>query len=201
MFNTIRKQYGWEEGGSGIGGWPEYKGETATPSGGTPPTAPSGGNGPSTGGGGAADVALETAVTYMNTDVMYYKINLEATETNIYGESVEKWYYQPQQVKCIVERAEISNGNDDFGVNISNSITIKIPRSLLEVYSFLPEVGDVIMDRERLYEINTIDQIFITLPGGTGQTMSNGTSGVTALYVLKGYLTRNTKLNLIEYYQ
>ena len=26
--------------------------------------------------------------------------------------------------------------------------------------------GDVVMDREKMYEINSIDQNFITLPGG-----------------------------------
>ena len=206
MFNNlgIVKFFGWTEGGGGIGGGPEYDGggvEIDDPIG--PEDTPGGGDGgPGGGDGGPGDDALTTAVDYMNMDVKYYKINLESTKTNMYGESLEKWYYPPLQVKCIIERAEIVNGDDEFGVTVSNDIVVKIPRSSLDVYGFLPEVGDVIMDREKMYEINSIDQNFITLPGGTGaQSTTGDTAGVTVLFILKGYLTRITKLNLIEYYQ
>ena len=206
MFNNlgIVKFFPWTEGGGGIGGGPEYDGGGIgidDPIG--PGDTPGGGDGgPGGGDGGPGDDALTTAVDYMNMDVKYYKINLESTKTNMYGESLEKWYYPPLQVKCIIERAEIVNGDDEFGVTVSNDIVVKIPRSSLETYGFLPEVGDVVMDREKMYEISSIDQNFITLPGGTGaQTTTGDTAGVTVLFILKGYLTRITKLNLIEYYQ
>ena len=206
MFNNlgIVKFFPWTEGGGGIGGGPEYDGGGVTPEDPIGPgDTPGGGDGgPGGGDGGPGDDALTTAVDYMNMDVKYYKINLESTKTNMYGEALEKWYYPPLQVKCIIERAEIVNGDDEFGVTVSNDIVVKIPRSSLDVYGFFPEVGDVVMDREKMYEINSIDQNFITLPGGTGaQSTTGDTAGVTVLFILKGYLTRITKLNLIEYYQ
>ena len=205
MFSNqgIVKHFGWQEGGGGIGGGPTYTGGGVNPnlptdSGGSP----SDGSGPALGGGGPADTALSTAVDYMNMDVKYFKINLESTKTNMYGESLEKWYYPALQVKCLIERAEIVNGDDEFGVTVSNDIVVKIPRILLDTYGFLPEVGDIVMDREKMYEINSIDQNFITLSGETGtQPITGNTVGVTVLFILKGYLTRITKLNLIEYYQ
>ena len=205
MFNNYITKLYWCEGGGGIGGCGETDGPPIEPE--DPPIdsdgPPADGDGDGgDGGGGAGDDALVTAVDYMNMDVKYFKINLESTKTNMYGEALEKWYYPPLQVKCIVERAEIVNGDDEFGVTISNDIVVKIPKSLLSVYGFLPEVGDIVLDRDRMYEINSIDQNYITLPGGTGaQTQDNGTNGVTVLFILKGYLTRITKLNLIEYYQ
>lgn len=206
MAYSIRKIF-WEEGGGGLGGGGGVIGPepTATPDNGitTPPPGDLGGGTgtPANGGGGAADTALQTAVDYGNMSVMYYKINLESTKTNMYGEALEKWYYPPLQTKCLITRDAITNGNDEFGVTIANTITVSIPRITLDGYQFLPEVGDVLMDREKLYEVNSIDQNFITLPGGTGQTISNGTAGVTTIFVLSCYLTRLTKLNLIEYYQ
>lgn len=209
MFNNlgIVKFFPWTEGGGGIGGGPEFEGggidvDLPIDSGGPPGGGEGDGGGIGGGGGGAGDDALTTAVDYMNMDVKYYKINLESTKTNMYGEALEKWYYPPLEVKCIIERAEIVNGDDEFGVTVSNDIVVKIPRSSLETYGFFPEVGDIVMDREKMYEINSIDQNFITLPGGTGaQSTTGDTAGVTILFILKGYLTRITKLNLIEYYQ
>jgi hypothetical protein len=204
MFNNyLTKFYGFCEGGGGIGECDDLGGDPIDPD--TPVDLgdPLGGNGDGDrGDGDPADDALVTAVNYMNMDVKYFKINLESTKTNMYGESLEKWYYPPLEVKCLIERAEIINGDDEFGVTVSNSIVVKIPKSLLSTYGFLPEVGDIVLDREKMYEINSIDQNFITLPGGTGQqSITGNTTGVTILFILKGYLTRITKLNLIEYYQ
>ena len=205
MFNNYLTKFFWTEGGGGIGGGPEYDGGGIgidDPIGPGDPPGGGDGGGVGGGGGGAGDTPLEVAVDYMNMDIKYFKINLESTKTNMYGEALEKWYYPPLQVKCIIERAEIINGDDEFGVTVSNDIVVKIPRSLLSTYGFLPEVGDIVMDREKMYEINSIDQNFITLPGGTGaQSTTGDTNGVTVLFILKGYLTRITKLNLIEYYQ
>jgi hypothetical protein len=206
MAYSIRKTY-WAPGGEGLGGGGnEYSSPpTATPNDGTttqPPADPGGGTGtPSGGGAGPADVALQTAVDYGNMSVMYYKINLESTKTNMYGEALEKWYYPPLQTKCLITREAITNSDDEFGVTVANTITVSIPRITLDAYQFIPEVGDVLMDREKMYEVNSIDQNFITLPGGADQSQSNGTAGVTVVFVLSCYLTRLTKLNLIEYYQ
>jgi hypothetical protein len=179
----------------------------------TPPTAscaPSGsggggGGGGGTGGGGTGgggiDDILIGQTLYTNMNVNYFKINLVDTKTNMYGEAIEKWYYNPVNVRCNIERGEITNDDDEFGVTVANIIKITIPRALLQSYNFLPEVGDIVMDREKYYEINSIDTQFITVPGTGATNGSLGTTGQVVLYVLNGYLTRVTKLNIIPYYQ
>jgi hypothetical protein len=134
-------------------------------------------------------------------NVKYFKINLENTVSNIYGEAVEKWYYNGVNVRCTIDRGVTSNTEDDFGVNITQNITVSIPKALLIGYNFVPEVGDILMDRERYYEVNSIDSQFITIPGVGSNNEILGTTGQVVMYVLTCYLTRVTKLNLIEYYQ
>jgi len=158
------------------------------------------GGGGGTGGDGIDNI-LVTATLYANTNVGYFKINLEKTVTNMYGESLEKWYYAGVNVRCTIERGKIENSDDEFGVNVSNVITINIPRALLQSYNFMPEVGDIITDREKYYEVNSIDTQFITIPGTGASNGSLGTTGQTITYSLTCYLTRITKLNIIPYYQ
>lgn len=160
-----------------------------------------GGTGGGGSGGGGLDPILVGQTLYTNMNVNYFKINLEETKTNMYGEAIEKWYYNPVNVRCILERGEITNGDDDFGVTIANTLKITIPRALLQSYNFLPEVGDIVMDREKYYEINSIDTQFVTVPGTGASNGILGTTGQVVLYVLQGYLTRITKLNIIPYYQ
>ena len=56
------------------------------------------------------------------------------------------------------------------------------------------------MDRERYYEINNVDENFVTIPGASTPNKIQGTVGQTTSYQLTGYLTKMTKLNIIPYY-
>jgi hypothetical protein len=213
MFNNLLTKYlDWVDGGGGIvvigGGGPS--GGPLDPS--TDPVIPvedptipvSGGPGAgdtNPGSGNPGDANLVSQTQYSNMTVTYYKINLESTKTNIYGEALEKWYYNPFTVSCIIARNPITYSDSEFGSEIDNTITVTIPRALLDQYGFLPEVGDVLMDRERLYEVNSIDVAFITIPGSSNTSTQGTSQGYTITYNLSCYLTRLTKLNLIEYYQ
>ena len=102
----------------------------------------------------------QAALQFMKTDIAYYKYNLYQTKRNIYGESLEKWYYPPSLVSCLIERVAITNSDSEFGVDLTQTITVKIPKDTLQTYNFIPEIGDIISDRERFYEITNLANIF-----------------------------------------
>lgn len=162
---------------------------------------PGGGGGTGGGGGGGLDPIIVGQILNTNQNVIYYKINLEQTVTNMYGESLEKWYYQGVKVPCNIDRGATTNQDDEFGVETFQNITVSIPRAIAQSYNFLPEVGDILMDRERYYELNSLDSQFFTIPGTGAANGVSGTTGQTIIYVLSCYLTRITKLNIIPYYQ
>jgi hypothetical protein len=190
---------------SGIGGGPPVDDEPPVFD---PPVLidpPPGGGGPGgspSGGGGTIPPVLSGIINYSNMVVGYFKINLEQTVTNMYGESLEKWYYPPLEVKCLLERGDYTNPDDEFGVGISQTLTVKIIRDQLLDLNFIPEVGDIVTDQERYYEVNTLNTSIITIPGATAQNGNpGGTAGEIVLLNLTCHLTRTTKLNIKEYYQ
>lgn len=168
----------------------------------SPPTG-SGGGGGQGGGGGDIGPILSGMISYTNMSVGYFKINLEETVTNMYGESLEKWYYPPLQVPCLIERGDYDNPDDEFGIGISQTLTVKIIRNTVEALNFVPEVGDILTDQERYYEVKTLNTSIITIPGAGGaqNNTSSGNAGEIVLYGLTCYLTRMTKLNILPYYQ
>ena len=95
---------------------------------GTPSTGSGNGDGVGGGGGtgGGVGNGLNNTINYGNMNVIYHKINLEATKTNIYGEALEKWYYPPLFVKCLIDRGATTNADDEFGVTVSQTITVSI---------------------------------------------------------------------------
>lgn len=169
---------------------------------GDPPPTGSGLGGTPSGGGGTISPTLGGAINYSNMVVGYFKINLEQTVTNMYGESLEKWYYPPLEVKCLLERGDYTNPTDEFGVDVAQTLTVKIIKDQLLDLNFMPEVGDIVTDQERYYEVNTLNTNIITIPGATAQNATpGGTAGEIMIYVLTCHLSRTTKLNITPYYQ
>ena len=170
----------------------------------TKPGAPSTPTSPPTVGTGVIenlyiDQATQAAINYSNMKVGYFKIDLYKTKTNMYGESVEKWYYPPFEVKCMIDRGEFTYTDTEYGPDVNQSIKIIIPKLNLVDLNFTPEVGDIVTDQEKYYQVNTVDKSFITIPGSGDAGASLGTPGQVVLFTLGAYLTRTTNLNLIQY--
>ncbi len=167
----------------------------------TPPAPPSGPPQPPAGGPSLqpnpiTNNVINTAIDSTNQRVGYFKIDLYNTKANLYGESTEKWYYPPVEVKCILERGDVINTDTEYGVDVNQTLIMKVSIDTFQTtYKFTPEVGDIVSESERYYEINSINRTVITQPGGT----PGGIPSQTILYVLSAYLTRTSKLNIVKY--
>jgi len=170
----------------------------------TKPGAPSTPSGPPAGVtiiNNYIDQAIQAQINFSNMKVGYFKIDLYKTIVNMYGEATEKWYYPPFEVKCLIERGDFAYSDTEYGPDINQTMTIKIPKLNIDEtgLNFTPEVGDIITDQERYYQVNTVDRSFITIPGSGNAGSTVGTPGQIVLYSLGAYLTRTTNLNLIKY--
>jgi hypothetical protein len=152
----------------------------------------------------------QAALQFMKTDVAYYKLNLNQTKKNIYGESLEKWYYEPILIKCTIERQPDVIINEMFGPDVSKSIRLTIPRTAWETTlpanlvagaNMLPEIGDIIHDRstERYYEINNIISDYIPINSNIGVGQSNCPQAELVTYNMECNQTRVSRLNLLPY--
>ena len=162
----------------------------------TPPTLPP--TGPDV-ANNYIDQAAAAATNFSNMKVGYFKYDLQNTKSNLYGEAIEKWYYPPVEVKCLIERGEFINSDTEFGVDINQTIKVVIPKITLFNLGFTPEVGDILTDQERYYEVNSIDRSFVTIPGGGTAGSTLGTPGQIILFTLSAYLTRTSRLNIVQY--
>ena len=139
---------------------------------------------------------INTVINVTNERVGYFKIDLYNTKANIYGESTEKWYYPPVEIKCLLERGDVINTDTEYGVDVNQTLTIKIPVETFQItYNFTPEAGDIVSESGRYYEISSVNRVVTTIPSGT----PGGIASQTVMYVLSAYLTRTSKLNLIKY--
>jgi len=151
----------------------------------------------------------QAALQFMKTDIAYYKINLHQTKRNIYGESLEKWYYQPFLIKATIERNEDVVTSEMFGPDIEKSIRLTVPKlawdqgnaGLIEGKNILPEIGDIVYDRstERYYEINNIISDYTPINANIGVGQSSCPQAELVTYNITCHQTRVSRLNLSPY--
>jgi hypothetical protein len=149
-------------------------------------------------------------VSFLVDRILYYKLNLTQTKRNIYGESLEKWYFEAIETRCSIERNPETIDNEMFGPDIMQSIKVGIPEAVLNPdnpfniltpLNITPEIGDVFFDvgRERYYEVHNITVDYYPIVANVGITSLNCPPVKILKYDLDCYMTRVSKLNLSPY--
>ena len=95
------------------------------------------------------DVVIETAV-------VLYKLVIEDSKTNLYGESLNKTYYQGVQTTAVIERETSTSEYEGFGSDKNQLVEFRFNRFTLEDNGFYPEVGDIIFHHEGYFEIDNV---------------------------------------------
>ena len=97
-----------------------------------------------------------------------YKVNIERTDGNIYGESTAKYYDIGFRVNCLILYNEPVVNQDEFGADTDSDIEIYFQRENLASGSlnFVPEIGDIVDWNDNYWEINgtTEPQLFAGHP-------------------------------------
>ena len=85
-----------------------------------------------------------------------YKVNIDKTDENLYGESTTKYYDIGFRVNCLILFNEPDNVQDEFGTDLNSSIEMYFQRENLSSGSlnFYPEVGDIVDWNNFYWEIN-----------------------------------------------
>ena len=102
-----------------------------------------------------------------------YKITLDNTDDNIYGESTTKYYDKGFRVNCLINFDDPTIDQDEFGADLNSSIDMYFQKENLASGSlnFYPEIGDVVDWNSFYWEINgvTEPQLFGGHPGFSHQ--------------------------------
>ena len=85
-----------------------------------------------------------------------YKVSIDNTEENLYGESTTKYYEVGFRVNCLINFNNPEVVQDDFGADVNASIELHFQRANLSSGSlnFYPEIGDIVDWNEFYWEIN-----------------------------------------------
>jgi len=84
----------------------------------------------------------------------YYKISLDNTVSNIYGESSQKIFSDPVLLNCLITRGDQNTKDDDFGPDRLRSVSFAFLKQHLIDVNLVPEIGDILEWNGNYYEVN-----------------------------------------------
>jgi hypothetical protein len=101
-------------------------------------------------------ISRELVEAVVETTVVLYKLIIEDSKLNLYGESLNKTYYQGVECAAIIAREDTTANYEGFGSDVSQNVEFRFNRVLLKEKDFYPEIGDIIYHNDGYFEIDNV---------------------------------------------
>jgi len=133
-------------------------------------------------------------------DILYYKISLDDTQVNIYGEGTDKIYWSPLKLNCLITRGDQVVTVDEFGPDLTRDASFAFLREDLVDVNTVPEVGDIIMWHENYYEVDLVkeNQLFLGKDNAYNLTEYGSQFGASVSIICQCHLTRGDRVAITQ---
>ena len=129
-------------------------------------------------------ISRELVDAVIETTVVLYKLVIEDVKTNLYGESLNKSYYQGLQCTAVIERDDTSVSYEGFGPDSGQNVQFRFNRFTLEEKNFYPEIGDIIYHNDAYFEIDNVRE----------DQLIGGQSGEKFSLIVSTFMTRRSTI-------
>ncbi len=111
--------------------------------------------------------ARELVDTVIENTCVLFKINLNETKVNLYGEATNKTWHPGVELFVLINKEPQTAAYEGFGPERNQNIEFRFDRLLCEERNTYPEIGDIIFFDNAYFEIdNTTEIQFVGgLPG------------------------------------
>ena len=147
-----------------------------------------------------AGINKELLSDVMEQEILYYKISLNDTSANIYGEALEKSYLPAVKLNCRIDTQQGQTVDDDFGSDYTKLVDYYFLRDQLVDGNVVPEVGDIIMWHDNYYEVDTVieNQFFVGKDNNYQLESRNDKFDASISLLCKTHMTRADKVGIVQ---
>ena len=133
-------------------------------------------------------------------EILYHKLSLEDTEVNLYGEALEKSFWNAVKLNCLITRGDQVIDIKEFGPDLGREASFAIIRQDLVDVSILPDVGDIVQWQNDFYEVDTVKEnsLFLGKDSNYNYTTYGSSYGGSLSIVLETHLTRADRVGISE---
>ena len=133
-------------------------------------------------------------------EVLYHKISLEDTDVNLYGEAMQKSYFNAVKLNCLITRGDQVIDIQEFGPDLGREASFAFIRQDLVDASVVAEVGDVLQWHNDFYEVDTVreNQLFVGRDSGYNLASYANNFGSSISIIVDCHLTRADRVGISE---
>ena len=123
----------------------------------------------------------------INQQVLVYKVSVQDTEVNMYGETSRGKVFKPGvQVACLIDAEDQTTTTDEFGPDVQQNVVFSFLRQSLVDVNYVVEIGDVVDWNSGYWEISSISE----------NQLIGGQSSYNHSVVCNAFLVRISHLNI-----
>lgn len=144
------------------------------------------------------NINRELVKDIVEQEILYYKLSLEDTVANLYGEALEKSFSNPVKMNCLITRGDQVITDDEFGPDLGREASFAFIRQDLVDINMVPEVGDIVMWHEDYYEVDTVreNQLFIGRDKSYNLASHGENFGSSVSIIVDCHLTRADRVGI-----
>ena len=133
-------------------------------------------------------------------EVLYHKISLEDTDVNLYGEAMQKSYFNAVKLNCLITRGDQVIDIQEFGPDLGREASFAFIRQDLVDASVVAEVGDILEWHNDFYEVDTVreNQLFVGRDSGYNLASYANNFGSSVSIIVDCHLTRADRVGISE---
>lgn len=133
-------------------------------------------------------------------EILYHKLSLEDTDVNLYGEALQKSYWNAVKLNCLITRGDQVIDIQDFGPDLGREASFAFIRQDLSDTSVVPEVGDIIQWHSDFYEVDTVreNQLFLGRDKSYNLASYGGRYGSSLSIIVDCHLTRADRVGITQ---
>ena len=133
-------------------------------------------------------------------EVLYHKISLEDTDVNLYGEAMQKSYFNAVKLNCLITRGDQVIDIQEFGPDLGREASFAFIRQDLVDASVVAEVGDILQWHNDFYEVDTVseNQLFVGRDSGYNLASYANNFGSSVSIIVDCHLTRADRVGISE---
>ena len=151
---------------------------------------------------GARDISLieklneELINSVIQTEIYFYKLVLDETGDNVYGEGTDKRYYAGVKLPTLVDRSNQQYVEEAYGVDLQQTAVFSFLRKEFTQISLVPEVGDIIEWDKVYFEIDSMVDNQIIGGKDPDYSTTGNLHGSSHSIICTCHMTRMSRLNI-----
>jgi hypothetical protein len=154
--------------------------------------------------GGQRDASLIRSINkellhkIIDTEVLFYRLSLNNTTTNLYDETDNKVYESAVLIPSLVTLDDQTWNADDYGADVTQTATFAFLRDDLVDLNSPVNIGDVIEYKSRFFEIDSVVENQALVGKDPDSWFGGSSHGYNISVICQAHVTRQSKVNIVE---